>query len=97
MSRQLEAERETRRRALDLRIVSAAEGGLEAAVERAGGELRGLSVKFSGVDVLVTLKAEFSAGKQVAFVGADTLAGALVKGCQEARADRLRWRADKYG
>lgn len=71
-------------------------GGLERGVEKAGGQLVGLSVKFNGFDCLLTLKAEFPAGMMVGFVGGEDLAQVLRKGASEAVRDNVKWRADKW-
>lgn len=78
------------------RLARVTEGELEAAVERSGGELAGLSVKFSGYEVLVTLRAVFPAGGVVCFVGGETLGACLLKAYGDAKTDRLRWREDRY-
>lgn len=72
------------------------DGGLLDDVERAGGELLGMSVRWRGYDCLVTLRARFPAGSMVAFVGGETLGGCLVKAAREARGDALKWRVDRY-
>jgi hypothetical protein len=46
--------------------------------------------------VLVTIKATFPGGPQVAFVGAEDVAGALRKGMREAARDSLNWKEDKW-
>ncbi len=71
-------------------------GGLESGVERAGGLLTGLAVKFNGAGCLLTLKAEFPAGMMVGFVGGDDLAHVLRKGASQAARDDVRWKADKW-
>lgn len=72
------------------------EGGLIGAVKHAGGELIGLSVKLNQYDCLLTLRAVLPAGRMVAFIGADTLATALLKAAREARSDDLNWREDRF-
>ena len=96
MSRQLEqgSERRDAKRWHNVRL--AVDHGLAEAVSYAGGELTGFAVKLSDYEVLLTLKAVFPAGAMVAFVGAPTLADALVKGMIEAERDVLKWRADRY-
>ena len=96
MTRQLEAAAESRRTKLDKQTLKACNGGLEQAVAHAGGVLQGLSIRIDEYEVLVTIKAEFPAGAQVAFVGAEDVAGALRKGMREAERDMLRWKADKW-
>ena len=96
MSRQLEQGREERQKREDNSVLLACESGLAAAVSRAGGELTGLGVRYSTMDVLITIKAVFPAGPQICFVGGETIGKALVKGMREAYLDRLKWRPDKY-
>jgi hypothetical protein len=45
----------------------------------------------------VTLRAELAGKAQVAFVGAETLPDALRKAVAEGYADKLQWKADRYG
>ena len=97
MSRQLEQKIELRRKRLDKQTLSAVNGGLEDAIGRAGGVLVGLSVKLDEYECLVTLRAVFPAGSQVAFVGGEDLGSALRKAVREGKADALGWREDKWG
>jgi hypothetical protein len=78
------------------RIGRIAEGGLVERVARAGGELQGLSVKYKDYECLVTLRATMPAGPMVAFIGAETLGGCLLKAYSHAGSDELRWRVDQY-
>lgn len=80
-----------------MRVYQAVEFGLVDAVERAGGDLQGFAVKYNGGDCLVVLKVILAGKKQVAFVGAEDLGSALLKAVREGKADRLRWRVDRYG
>ncbi len=96
MSRQLEQRMEDRNSNERKKLLLAVYGGLDSAVSQAGGNLTGLTIKFSGVDCLLVVKARFPAGPVVAFVGADDLAGCFIKATREAGSDALRWRADKY-
>lgn len=72
-------------------------GGLNDGVEHAGGVLLGMAVKFDGAGCLLTLKAEFPAGRMVSFVGGEDLAHVLRKGAAQAVRDNLKWREDKWG
>jgi hypothetical protein len=72
------------------------EGGLEAAVSRAGGELHGFSIKIGEQDYLMSLRATFPAGRMIAFVGADSMAQCFTKAAYAAGSDTMRWRVDKY-
>lgn len=96
MTTSLEVEAEVRQQARALRLFRILDGGLEAAVGRAGGELTGFSAKMSGVDTLLTLRAVFPGGKMIAFAGGLTLGAALEKAYREAKTDALRWRPDKW-
>jgi hypothetical protein len=96
MTRQLEQKNEDRLARRRLLLEKATIGGLESAVERAGGELLGISVKFHSYEVLVTLRAMFPAGKMVGFVGAADLCSALIKAANMAGRDEIRWRADRW-
>lgn len=97
MTRQLEAAREVKQAKLDKQVLFAIEGGLSEAVSRAGGELTGLGVNLRGGDCLLVIKAVLAGKRQIAFVGAADLPNALVKAMREGNADKLAWRADKYG
>lgn len=96
MTRQLEQVHEERQGRRARAAVNALEYDLVGSVAHAGGELTGLSVKLSGPDCLITVKAVLPGGRMVAFVGAETFLDALVKVCRVARADKLHWRADRY-
>jgi len=80
----------------DKALVAAVEFELEGAVAHAGGELYGLSVKFSQVDCLLTLRAVLPAGSMVAHVGGQTLADCFRRAVNEAYQDKLSWKEDKY-
>lgn len=71
-------------------------GGLEDGVDRAGGVLVGMAVKFDGAGCLLTLKASFPGGLMVGFIGGDDLAHVLRKGAAEAVRDQVKWRKDKW-
>lgn len=96
MTRQLEALKEQRQAKQDSALLKAVDYELEGAIGRNGGTLNGFSVKFGDEDYLVTLRATFPAGAQIAFVGGSTLGGVLVKAVREAMADRLSWREDRF-
>lgn len=74
--------------AVDFRLVGSVAGS--------GGELLGLSVRLSPVEVLVTLRADFEGRPMVCFVGASTWGHALVKAVFQAQRNELRWQADKF-
>lgn len=96
MSRQLEQEWEERSKREREYLLMSVSGGLIMAVERAGGQLLGLSLKISEYDCLMTLRAQFPGGRMIAFVGAGDMAECFSKGTREAKMDNLRWKADKY-
>lgn len=97
MSRQLEQVAEERQRRRALAIVSAIEFELERSVGLSGRVLLGFSVKGMVEDSLLVLRAMNGEEAEVAFVGGEDLGSALIKACREARKDKLRWRADRYG
>lgn len=80
----------------NLMLYRALTGGLAASVERGGGLLLGLSLKINGYDCLLTLRAEFPGGRQIAFIGGETPAGCVLKATREAKSETLRWKVDKY-
>lgn len=91
---EVEVEEKERRRRMD--IAQACLGGLDAAVDRMGGELTGISLKTSDWDVLATLRADFPGGRMVAFVGGSSIGEVLRKAMYEGRRDGLRWKPCKY-
>lgn len=97
MSRQLEAKLEQKRKRYQDDVLLSVQGGLEDAVNRAGGELTGVAIRTSDVECLATIKAKFPGGPMIAFVGGDDIGACLRKGMREGRTDSLRWRADKWG
>ena len=97
MTRQLDEEREARAARRQDRVLLAINGGLYSGVSRAGGVLLGFSVKLDEFDCLLTLRAEFPAGRMVAFVGGYDLGDVLQKAAKGASSDGLRWRTDKWG
>jgi hypothetical protein len=96
MTRQLEQAREDKQKKRDQAVLLLLEGGLEKAVEHAGGELTGFAVRLNGYDCLMTVKVVLAGKAQIAFVGAEDLTACLLKCEREAKADKLQWRADKY-
>lgn len=93
-SNEVSVEEKSERR--DLAVARAVQGGLDNAVGRAGGALLGFTAKLDGYDCLLVLKAEFPAGRMVAFVGSESLGGAFLKAVREGKSDRLRWRVDRF-
>lgn len=96
MTRVHDADLERKQAALERRVFNVLNGGLDAAVGRAGGELLGFSVKGGELDCLVVVRAEFPAGGQVAFFGGTDLPSTLIKAEAELKADRARWREDRF-
>lgn len=96
MSRQLEQAQEERARKTAEKLAYDIDYGLEKNVAASGGTLGGLSIKLNGGDVLMTLRARFPAGAMVAFVGSETIGGAVRKATRDASGDKLQWRVDKW-
>lgn len=96
MSRQLEQVREEKQKKLDAAVLLSLEGGLVEAVGRAGGDLVGIAIHWRGDGWLAIVKVELAGRRQIAFVGAETLAKLFVKITREANRDKLSWRDDKY-
>ena len=96
MSRQLEQVAEEKSKNRAIRLARVLDLGLSDAVERAGGELLGLSIRYGDFDVLMTIKAVFPAGQMVAFVGAGSMGDCFLKGAREAGNDSLRWKPDRW-
>lgn len=96
MTRQLEAESENRAAKRDRVVLFACNGGLLDTIRREGGMLEGLSFKFGEYDCLLTLRAEFPAGRRVCFIGGDDLAYCIRKAYVAAQRGNLRWKQDKF-
>lgn len=96
MSSQDEIPRANHEDRRNLMLYRAMTGGLATAVERGGGMLLGLSMRINGFDCLLTLRAEFPGGRQIAFIGGETPAGCILKALREAKTESLRWKVDKY-
>lgn len=96
MSRQLDIireERETKRR---VALVKALEFELPGSLETKGITLLGFAMKYDAYECLMTIKADVGGQRQVAFVGAGSPIDCILKAVQAAKADRLRWRDDRY-
>ena len=96
MTRQLEQGMEDKSRNRAIRLARTLDQGLSDAVERAGGELLGLSVRYGEFDVLMTVKAVFPGGQMVAFVGAGSMGDCFLKAEREGKQDQLRWKPDRW-
>lgn len=97
MSRQLEEHLEESRAKRNTAIIEAVEFGLSAAVEHTGAVYYGFAARDSPGECLLVIKGELHGKRQVAFVGAEDLGGALIKAVRLGRKDKLSWRPDKYG
>lgn len=80
----------------DKALVAAVEFELAGSIAHAGGVLVGLSVKYSAVDCLMTLRADLPAGRRIAFVGGATLADCFRRAVNEAYQDKLTWKVGQY-
>lgn len=78
------------------RLYRELDGGLEAALTGQGAHLKGLSLKVGADDYLVTLRADFEGKAMICFVGASTAGNCFLKAAREARANKLRWKVDKW-
>jgi len=97
MSRQLDQGTEDAASRKAARVLHLLDGGLYDAVLHTGRRFTGLSWKYSPVETLLVIKATLGGEPEVCFVGSETVAGALLKAEREAKVDKLRWRADKWG
>jgi len=96
MTRQLEKvkeDRETKRRDA---LIKCLEYELPGALEMQGTTLIGFAVKYDAYECLMTIKAVAGGERQVAFVGGSSVVDCVLKAVQAAKADRLRWREDRY-
>jgi hypothetical protein len=71
-------------------------GGLEHLVHEQGGHCKGFSVRSSGVDTLLVIRAVFPSGPMVAFVGAPTGVHAITQAGRKLRRNELKWSPDKF-
>jgi hypothetical protein len=78
------------------RVLYMVTGGAEYLVEQIGGELSGFTMRSSGFDTLLVLRAEFEEEPMVAFIGGNTGASCLARAERELRNGGLKWRKDKY-
>lgn len=74
----------------------AVDSGLDSALYRLGYDLQGISIKLSGADCLMVIKALDDGVPKVCFVGAETMASAFLKATREADSATLRWKDDKW-
>lgn len=96
MTRQLEQEVEERTKREHNAVLHAVYGGLDRAIQSTGGTLVGFSVKLSGGDCLITLRANIGEVPSIAFVGSEDFPAALRKIVREAHTGQLSWRPDRY-
>lgn len=80
----------------DKALVAAVEFELQGSIGHAGGVLVGLSVKYSDIDCLMTLRADLPAGRRIAYVGGATLADCFRRAVNEAYQDKLNWKVGKW-
>ena len=96
MTTQLEAKLQEKAAKRRLALEKALEFELAGAVEMAGWEFLGFTVKYEDGDCLIVLKASSGVKSHVAFVGSDSIANGILKCVRDAQNDRLRWRLDRY-
>lgn len=97
MSRQLEAHMEERGRRRATAILAAVEYDLAAAVRHAGAVFYGFAARCEPGECLLVIKGDLAGKRQVAFVGAEDLGGALIKAVRLGKTDKLNWKVDRYG
>lgn len=61
-----------------------------------GIQLQGFAVKWDAYDCLLTLKVDIGGVRNVGFIGGGSVVDCIIKAVSAARADRVRWRVDKY-
>ncbi|MCK5487930.1 MAG: hypothetical protein KAI86_17045 [Desulfobacterales bacterium] len=92
----LDTQRQELQQKHDKALVAAVEFELVGAIAHAGGVLVGLSVRYSEVDCLMTLRADLPAGRRIAFVGGASLADCFRRAVNEAYRDKLSWKVGQY-
>lgn len=95
MSQELQRLEEASRRKA-AKTLACLDGGLAAAVARSGGELVSYSVRERDGDCLLTLRINMPAGAFIAFVGSETVSGAVIKATNDANSDSLKLKRDQY-
>lgn len=96
MSRQLEQLTEERSERKRQAVLHAVYGGIDSAISAKGLRLAGMSIKLTGGDCLLTLRAANGDGTIVGFIGAGDLPDALAKAVREVHTDQVKWRPSKY-
>lgn len=96
MTSPTEQNMEIRRARRAQRLLAAAEGGLEFAIQKMGGDLQGITIRTRPEDILLTIRAVFDGKGMVAFAGGSTVADAYLKAYREAVQNALRWKVDKW-
>lgn len=76
--------------------VNMLDGGLEHLVGQQGGVCLGISIRSTQADTLLVIRAEFPAGRMVAFVGGSSGVQALAKADRQLRNGGLTWRPDRF-
>ncbi len=92
----LDTQRKELQEEYDKQLVAAVEFELVGAIGHTGGVLVGLSVRYSEVDCLMTLRADLPAGRRIAFVGGASLADCFRRAVNEAYRDKLSWKVGQY-
>jgi len=77
-------------------VVYMVTGGFEHLVHEAGGVFLGFSLRSTMADSLLVIRAEFPAGRMVAFVGAGSGAHCLSRAHKDMRNGSLKWRLDRF-
>lgn len=96
MSRQLEAASEERERRRVEALIKALEFGINNAISNQGAALKGIAIRYSEFDCLLTIKADFNGTRHIAFIGSDSMMNCLIKCDRAAVENNLRWKKDKY-
>lgn len=71
-------------------------GGMGGKILDSGGKFKGISLRENAADVLMVVRADFDAQPMVAFVGAATMADAVVKLEESLFSGVLKWRVDRF-
>lgn len=96
MTRQLDVAAEVRESKRREALIRALEYGIVGALEHQGIELRGLSIKYSAFDCLMTVRADVNGVPSVSFIGSDSMMNCFLKLESGALRMALHWREDAY-
>ncbi len=97
MPNKLDEQRQQFQTQVDKEVLTSLEFGMEGSIGHAGGKLTGFSIKIGESDYLMTVRADFDAGRQVCFVGGPSLGDLFRKVVTDAYSNKLSWREDVYG